>query len=76
VGFHLWIDGEHAWAQGTYEYRPMGVAIIAASDLFYPRDFARIRRAPSIFEACYVGQFASIGQLNQRLRRFREATLR
>ena len=39
MGFALWTDGERAWAQGTSEYRAMGVAVIAASDLFRNRDF-------------------------------------
>ena len=28
------MDGELSWAQGTYEYRPMGTAVISVSDLF------------------------------------------
>jgi hypothetical protein len=39
VGFYLWLDEELAWAQGTYEYRPMGTAVIADTDLFRRRDF-------------------------------------
>ena len=39
MGFYLWLDDDLAWAQGTYEYRPMGTAVIAASDLFRRRDF-------------------------------------
>jgi len=39
MGFYLWVDDELAWAQGTYEYRPMGTAVISASDLFRRRDF-------------------------------------
>ncbi len=23
MGFYLWLDEQLAWAQGTYEYRPM-----------------------------------------------------
>ena len=34
MGFYLWVDDELAWAQGTYEYRPMGTAVISASDIF------------------------------------------
>lgn len=67
MGFHLWSDGELAWAQGTYEYRPMGAAVIAATDLFHPRDFALLRRPPATTDPSYIGQFASIGHLNQQL---------
>ena len=38
MGYELWIDRDLAWARGTYEYRPMGAAVIAASDLFRARD--------------------------------------
>jgi hypothetical protein len=65
MGFYLWLDGDLAWAQGTYEYRPMGAAVISASDLFRRRDFSARRQGPS--QAEYVGQFASIGHLNQEL---------
>ena len=65
MGFYLWMDGELAWAQGTYEYRPMGAAVISANDLFRRRDFSARRKAPRWAE--YVGQFASIGHLNQEL---------
>ncbi len=69
MGFHLWIDSQYAWAQGTYEYRPMGVAVISCSDLFRPRDFSRTRTAPAAFNnPAYIGQFASIGHMNERLR--------
>ena len=69
VGFYLWIDGELAWAQGTYEYRPMGTAVVSTNDLFRRRDFSARRKAPRWAE--YVGQFASIGHLNQELMRRR-----
>lgn len=70
MGFHLWIEGELAWAQGSYEYRPMGAAVISAGDLFRRRDF-NARRPPPLGEAAYIGQFASIGHLNAELRRRR-----
>jgi hypothetical protein len=63
------MDGDLAWAQGTYEYRPMGAAVISSSDLFRRRDFSARRKAPRWAE--YVGQFASIGHLNQELVRRR-----
>jgi hypothetical protein len=66
MGFYLWIDRDLAWAQGTYEYRAMGTAVIAASDLFRSRDFRPKRRPPAA--AGYIGQFASLGHLNQELR--------
>ena len=72
MGFHLWMDEGLAWAQGTYEYRPMGVAVISASDLFRRRDFDPRRRPPRADTGAYLGQFASIGHLNQTLRRRRE----
>ena len=65
MGYHLWLDGELAWAQGTYEYRPMGTAVISAKDLFRRRDFSARRQAPRWAE--YVGQFASIGHVNGEL---------
>lgn len=67
MAFALWIDDRMAWAQGTHEYRPMGVAVIAASDLFSPRAFEQRRAAPSREEPTYVGLFASIGDMNSYL---------
>ena len=66
MGFYLWLDDELAWAQGTYEYHPMGNAVISANDLFRRRDFTR-RQAFRPGNARFVGQFASIGDLNQHL---------
>jgi hypothetical protein len=71
MGFYLWVDDELAWAQGTYEYRPMGTAVISSSDLFRRRDFDPRRkvRAPgrSPGRTVFVGQFASLGHLNAQL---------
>jgi hypothetical protein len=73
VGFYLWFDDDLAWAQGTYEYRPMGTAVISSSDLFQQRDFSvRSRRRPPR-SADYAGQFASIGHLNQQLKERRKS---
>jgi hypothetical protein len=72
MGFHLWIVDEIAWAEGTYEYRPMGAAVIAASDLFRRRDFHARRRAPR-FPGTYQGQFASLGHINAELTTRRRA---
>ena len=69
MGFALWMDGDRAWAQGTSEYRAMGVAVVAISDLFRQSDFRPRRRTPLGKE--YVGLFASVGQLNAELRRRR-----
>lgn len=68
MGFYLWIDQDLAWAQGTYEYRPMGAAVISASDLFRRRDFDPKRRLPPSSSACPMGHFASLGHLNTYLR--------
>jgi len=68
VGFYLWIDGDLAWAQGTYEYRPMGTAVIAKSDLFRRRDFTSRRRVAPPSRAEFAGQFASLGHLNAHLK--------
>jgi hypothetical protein len=67
MGFFLWLDRDLAWAQGTYEYRPMGTAVISASDLFRRRDFdpRRKRRPPR--DAAFAGQFASLGHVNAHL---------
>jgi hypothetical protein len=72
MGFYLWVDDELAWAQGTYEYRPMGTAVISVSDLFRRRDFDPRRRvqAPSRSTE-FVGQFASLGHLNAQLQKRR-----
>ena len=67
MGFALWIDGDVAMAQGTHEYRPMGVAVIAATDLFVPRDFSPRRRTRPRTDSSFVGLFASLGHLNGHL---------
>jgi hypothetical protein len=68
MGFALWIDGDLAWAEGLHEYRPMGVAVIVATDRFRPRDFDRRRPLPPRLGDTYTGLFASVGDLNARLR--------
>ena len=70
MGFALWIDGGKrlAWAQGTHEYRPMGVAVIAATDRFRQRDFRKSRRIPARLSGCFVGFFGSLEEVNSRLR--------
>jgi hypothetical protein len=71
MGFYLWIDSELAWAQGTYEYRPMGTAVIAASDLFRRRDFSARRQPAPPRTAEFLGQFASLGHVNSHLKQRR-----
>ena len=39
MGYALYRKDRILWAAGTHEYRPMGVAAIAVTDLFRPRDF-------------------------------------
>jgi hypothetical protein len=68
VGFYLWLEGDLAWAQGAYEYRPLGAAVISASDLFQRRDFSARRLArPS----AWARQYASLGHLNAQLEELR-----
>lgn len=69
MGFALWIEGETAWAQGTHEYRPMGTAVIGVQGIFTPRDFQRLRRAPGRMDPTLVGLFASLGEMNDYLKR-------
>jgi hypothetical protein len=76
MGFYLWTDDELAWAQGTYEYRPMGTAVIALSDQFRRRDFDPRRKLPRPAEARFAGQFASLGHLNGELRKLRRVPAR
>ncbi len=56
VGFALWIDQQDglAWAQGTHEYRPMGMAVIASTDRFRHRDFRQTRKRPKKLENSFA----------------------
>ena len=74
MGFYLWFDDSVAWAQGTYEYRPMGTAVISATDLFRRRDFTARRKMKPPETAQYAGQFASIGDINQQVEKRRKKT--
>ena len=74
MGFYLWLDDQLAWAQGTYEYRPMGAAVISKTDLFRRRDFTPRRPPKAPRTAQFAGQFASLGHLNQQLKKNRNAT--
>jgi len=71
MGFALWIDRDTAWAQGTHEYRPMGTAVIGVAGVFASRDFNIRRNAPPRYDARFTGHFASLGQMNDFLTRFR-----
>jgi hypothetical protein len=71
MGFALWIDDAVAWAQGTSEYRAMGTAVISASDVFQNRDFRPRRRLPRMQHESYRGMFASLGEMNAHLARYR-----
>ncbi len=73
MAFALWVDREQAWAQGLHEYRPMGVAIIALTDRFRPRDFSPRRNAPPRDSTMYAGLHASLGEVNARLRAIRRS---
>jgi hypothetical protein len=68
MSFALWITGDVAWAQGTYESQPMGTAVISVTDLFKRRDFRPAGRAPDRLDPGYLGLFASMGALNEQLR--------
>jgi hypothetical protein len=67
MGFALWMDGGIAKAQGTHEYRPMGVAIISDTDVFRQRDFDSKAQIPKRTERSFVGLFASLGDVNRFL---------
>lgn len=71
MGFALYRKDLILWAAGTHEYRPMGVAAIAVTDLFRPRDFNPAIKAPREKEAEFLGFFASIIDLNDYLARQR-----
>lgn len=76
MGFYLWTDGDLAWAQGTYEYRPMGTAVLAATDLFRRRDFSPRRKVQAPRGVEFLGQFASLGHLNLQLKQRRRSPQR
>lgn len=76
MGFALWVDRELAWAQGTHEYRPMGVAVIHSGGVFTGRDFRRSLRAPGRMDPRFAGFFASLGELNAWLLQRRQRSSR
>lgn len=67
MGFALWLIDQEAWAAGTHEYKPMGTAVIAATQLFRARDFSRLRRPPSRRNPGFEGLFASLEDVNRHL---------
>jgi hypothetical protein len=69
MGFALWVDEDCVWAQGTHEYKPMGAAVIAVTDLFRQQDFVSGRRCPSRLDRSFIGLFASLGDVNYHLRK-------
>jgi hypothetical protein len=71
MGFALWVDEDRVWAQGTHEYKPMGVAVISATDLFRESDFRSGRRCPPRLHRSFIGLFASLGDVNSCLRKNR-----
>jgi hypothetical protein len=71
MGFALWLADGLAWAQGTHEYKPMGVAVISATDLFRLRDFHPARRCPAFGRRDYIGLFASVMDVNYWLQKRR-----
>jgi hypothetical protein len=78
MGFAVWIDRSNSlvWAQGTHEYRPMGTAVIAATDQFRHHDFKQTRRRPRDLEGCFAGFYGSLEEVNAVLRAGRPAKLR
>jgi hypothetical protein len=78
MGFALWIDraGGLAWAQGTHEYRPMGTAVIAATDQFRHSDFRQKLRRPEHLRRYFAGFFGSLEEVNLKLRSGRAFRLR
>jgi hypothetical protein len=75
MGFALWIDKDVAWAQGTHEYRPMGTAVVSATDLFRPRDFSPRRSPRPRTDDAFAGLFASLGDVNGFLRKRRSQVI-
>ena len=71
MGFALWMNDEVAVAQGTHEYRPMGIAVVSITDIFTPRDFRPLERAKDRTDESFVGLFASLNHVNRFLRRNR-----
>lgn len=76
MGFALWLADDVLWAQGTHEYKPMGAAVIAASNIFRARDFSPRRKAPRRHADGFAGFFASLEDVNRYLLRRRSQSFR
>ena len=76
MGFALWIEDGIARAQGTHEYRPMGVAVISSSDIFRSRDFDRRGRIRPRNVSSFAGLFASLNHVNRHLAERRSQPVR
>ncbi len=76
MGFALWIGHDQIWAQGTHEYRPMGTAVTGLSSVITGRDFRRLRRAPARSDPRFAGLFASLGEMNDFVGKYRSAKSR
>ena len=71
MGFELYVLGGIARAEGTHEYRPMGTAVISATDLFRARDFDARRPGTKDRTSDFAGFFASLVDMNDYLRSVR-----
>jgi hypothetical protein len=71
MGFALWTNDDTAWAAGTHEYRPMGVAVIAGTGVFTAQDFRPARRLPRRSGPHFRGLFASLSDVNRYMARSR-----
>ena len=71
MGFELYLSNGVARAEGTHEYRPMGSAVISATDLFRARDFDPRRPGTKNRTDDFAGFFASLVDLNDYLRSLR-----
>jgi len=67
LGFALWIDESEqvAWAQGTHEYRPMGMAVVALRTQFRHRDFRQSLKRPASLQKQFAGFFGSLEEVNR-----------
>ena len=74
MGFALWVKDGIARAEGTHEYRPMGIAVISSTDLFRTRDFRPRRSQIETGSLDFAGYFASLHDLNHYLRHEPKAT--
>ena len=73
MGFALWVEDGVARAEGTHEYRPMGIAVISTFDLFRAADFRPRPSSGTVpSDRHFAGYFASIGHLNDYLRKRRK----